>query len=344
MKINKLNFIKKVYTVCLAFLSFFGLNESKAQDFQFSQYHESPLYLNPAFTGLGKMHRIAINSRIQWPNLPKAYLTNAISYDYNLDHLSSGFGLMLTRDVAGSGNLGNTNASFLYSYRVAIGKKLVLSTGLQFAYNFTGLNQNGLTLGDQLLDNRGVSFDSELDNIHKIQYFDFSGGMLAYSEMLWGGFALQHMTEPEVSLIGDSNPLLMKLSIHGGIRIPLYRGPKKMDNISSIAPSFVYKRQGSNDQLDVGFNWHYDPISAGLWYRGVPFKKTNPNEQLYDRDALIFKFGLLFPDFQVGYSYDFTLSELGGASGGAHEISIIFDFEAQLKKKRKKQFIPCPTF
>src|SRR5690554_623412 len=98
MKINQLSFLKKVHTAFLVILLFVGLNKGNAQDFQFSQYHESPLYLNPAFTGLGKMHRIAINSRIQWPNLPKAYLTNALSYDYNLDHLSSGFGLMLTRD------------------------------------------------------------------------------------------------------------------------------------------------------------------------------------------------------------------------------------------------------
>ncbi|WP_375577586.1 type IX secretion system membrane protein PorP/SprF [Marivirga tractuosa] len=329
---------------CLLCFIFLFEKEVKAQDFQFSQYHESPLYLNPAFTGLGKMHRVALNSRVQWPSLPKAYVSNALSYDYNLDYLSSGFGLMLTRDVAGSGSLGNTNASFLYSYRVALGDQLVLSTGLQFAYNFTGLNQNGLTLGDQLLDNRAVSFDSELSNIQNIQFFDFSGGMLLYSKMLWGGFALHHLTQPEMSLIGDSNPLNMKISVHGGVRIPLYRGPKKLDNISSIAPSFVYKRQGINDQLDVGINWHYDPISAGLWYRGVPFNRTDANESLYDRDALIFKFGLMFPDFQAGYSYDFTISEFGGASGGAHEISIIFDFEAQLKKKRKKEFIPCPTF
>ncbi|MGJ3236959.1 PorP/SprF family type IX secretion system membrane protein [Marivirga sp.] len=344
MNINQIKSLDKLLIVgAMVVLSLLGF-ESKSQDFQFSQYHESPLYLNPAFTGLGKMHRFTLNSRIQWPSLPRAYVTNALAYDYNLDYLSSGFGLMITRDVAGSGNLGNTNASFLYSYRVALGKKLVLSTGLQFAYNFTGLNQNGLTLGDQLLDNRGVSFDNELANIQNIQFFDFSGGMLLYSQMLWGGIALHHLTQPEMSLIGDSNPLNMKISIHGGIRIPLYRGPKKLDHISSIAPSFVYKRQGINDQLDVGFNWHYDPISAGLWYRGVPFKKTEPNEGLYDRDALIFKFGLMFPDFQAGYSYDFTISEFGGASGGAHEISIIFDFEATLKKKRKKEFIPCPTF
>lgn len=336
--------IFKVHVVIVLMFFCFGKNEVKAQDFQFSQYHESPLYLNPAFTGLGKMHRVALNSRIQWPNLPKAFVTNALSYDYNLSFLSSGFGLMLTRDVAGSGNLGNTNASFLYSYRVALGKKLVLSTGLQFAYNFTGLNQNGLTLGDQLLDNRGVSFDSELANIQNIQFFDFSGGMLLYSEKLWAGFALHHLTEPEMSLIGDSNPLSMKISIHGGIRIPLYKGMTHLEKLSSIAPSFIYKRQGINDQLDVGINWHYDPVSAGLWYRGVPLRKSSADRNFYDRDALIFKFGLVFPGFQAGYSYDFTISEFGSASGGAHEISLIFDFEVELRKRRKKEFIPCPTF
>ncbi|HET8860449.1 PorP/SprF family type IX secretion system membrane protein [Marivirga sp.] len=336
--------IDKSLALFLGVSVLFTIHGSQAQDFQFSQYHESPIYLNPAFTGLGKMHRFTFNSRVQWPSLPRAYVTNALAYDYNLDHLSSGFGMMITRDVAGSGNLGNTNASFLYSYRTAIANKLVISTGLQFAYNFTGLNQNGLTLGDQLLDGRSFTFDDELGNVQNIQFFDFSGGMLVYSEKLWGGFALHHITEPEMSLIGDSNPLNMKISIHGGVRIPLYNGPKKMDNISSIAPSFVYKRQGINDQLDLGFNWHYDPISAGLWFRGVPFRRTDANENLYDRDALIFKFGLLFDEFQAGYSYDFTLSEFGAASGGAHEISIIFDFEAQLKKRRKKQYIPCPTF
>ena len=89
-------------------------------------------------------------------------------------------------------------------------------------YNFTGLNQNGLTLGDQLWDNRGVSFDSELANVQNIQFFDFSGGMLLYSQMLWGGVALHHLTQPEFSLIGDSNPFkLLKISIHGGIKNPL---------------------------------------------------------------------------------------------------------------------------
>ncbi len=317
--------------------------ELKAQDFQFSQYYAAPLYLNPAFTGTGKMHRLNVNGRVQWPNLPRAYRTIAVSYDYNLEKLSSGFGILITKDAAGAGNLGNTNAGFLYSYKTAITDNLIIAAGTHFAYNFTGLNSNGLTLGDQLQDDRSVSFDTELTNVQNIRYFDFSAGMLVYSKLFWGGLSFHHITQPNISLVGDENNLPMRISVHTGIRIPLYRGPKEFDNISSIAPSFIYRRQGEFDQLDVGVNWHYNPISAGVWYRGKAFTKSFESN-LYDRDALIFMFGLKFPDFEVGYSYDFTISELGGASGGAHEISIVYDFISKIKKKRKERFLPCPTF
>ncbi|MEQ9166217.1 MAG: type IX secretion system membrane protein PorP/SprF, partial [Fulvivirga sp.] len=64
-------------------------------------------------------------------------------------------------------------------------------------------------------------------------------------------------------------------------------------------------------------------------------------------DALVFSLALLFNAFQVGYSYDFTISELSTAAGGAHEISLIYEFVAKPFRrgvKRKNKLIPCPTF
>ena len=52
-----------------------------AQDPQFSQYYQSPLYLNPGFTGITPQQRATFNHRIQWPNLPQAFSTFAASYD-----------------------------------------------------------------------------------------------------------------------------------------------------------------------------------------------------------------------------------------------------------------------
>src|SRR4051794_27402668 len=73
-----------------------------AQDPQFSQYYQSPLYLNPGFTGITPQQRAVFNNRIQWPNLPQAYTTFAASYDIWVDELRSGFGIIAMTDKMGS--------------------------------------------------------------------------------------------------------------------------------------------------------------------------------------------------------------------------------------------------
>ena len=45
---------------------------------------------------------------------------------------------------------------------------------------------------------------------------------------------------------------------------------------------------------------------------------------------------------RAGYSYDFTISRLVTNTGGAHEVSLIYKFDIEQKKKFKP--IPCPEF
>jgi hypothetical protein len=103
--------------------------------------------------------------------------------------------------------------------------------------------------------------------------------------------------------------------------------------------------QGPISQLDLGINYHIDPVSIGLWYRGKPFQKTMIGS--INQDALIFTMGLYLKNLNIGYSYDFNVSGLSTTTGGAHEISLIYEFAAkpiarQVKKTNK--LIPCPTF
>jgi hypothetical protein len=101
----------------------------------------------------------------------------------------------------------------------------------------------------------------------------------------------------------------------------------------------------SFSQLDLGVNYHIDPVSVGLWYRGKPFEKTVVNS--IAQDALILTLGLYFKQLSVGYSYDFTISEMETASGGAHEISLVWEFSSKpsnRSSKKKYKLIPCPTF
>jgi hypothetical protein len=91
-------------------------------------------------------------------------------------------------------------------------------------------------------------------------------------------------------------------------------------------------------------------------YRGIPLMKhestppagaSQANEILNpSADALVFLLGLQISAFQFAYSYDFTVSSFSNQSGGAHEISLIWEFEIPTKKrvKRKTKSIPCPAF
>lgn len=323
------------------------LGEIQAQDAQFSQFYAMPLYLNPGFTGTAPQHRLNTIHRVQWPNLPKAFNTTALSYDYNMRRLNSGFGLMMLRDQAGSGGLTTTNLGGFYAYKIQLERGWVISPGLQFSYTMRNLDFSKLTFHDQLAFKSGSlpgTNDPDVRKMQGIGYFDFGTGLLVYNKLAWMGASVYHMNEPNQSFTQNIDRVPAKYSAHGGVRIPLYNGPMERERVSSLAPSFIYKKQGRFQQLDVGMHFHYNPIMAGFWYRGVPLVENDfdyPNQ-----DAVSFLFGLRFDEFDVGYSYDFTISSMGPSSGGAHEITLMYQFNsAQSRKvKRKEKFIPCPTF
>jgi type IX secretion system PorP/SprF family membrane protein len=317
---------------------------AQAQDPQFSQYYMAPLYLNPGFTGITPQQRLAINHRIQWPNLPQAFATYSASYDIFVDELRSGFGILATTDQMGSAGWRTTTVGLNYSYKVKLNDKIVFSPGLYFGYGINGLDRSKLRLGDGL-EYDGISLDPGLQKLGNQQYFDFGSGFLFYSRTLWLGAAFAHMNSPNLSILNDVSRLDMKTTIHGGARLTLTSGPREQDRASYITPSFIFRKQGSITQLDFGLNYHVDPISVGVWYRGKPFE-TNYIGTV-NQDALILTLGMYLKTLTIGYSYDFSISKLSTTSGGAHEIAIVYEFVAKpINKgvKKRNRLIPCPTF
>jgi len=321
---------------------------TRAQDPEFSQYYAAPLYLNPAFTGTTNDHRFIANYRNQWPNIARGYVTAAVSYDYNMQGLNSGIGFMATMDQASTAGMKSSQFNFLYSYRVVVDNKWVIASGLSFGYAFRSIDFNKLIFGDQLqFDSQAQvpSDDPALYNLGMSSYFDFNAGMLAYNKLFWIGFAASHLNKPNRSLLNQEATLPIKATVHGGIRIPLNHSPLKPNHIAVLAPSFVYKRQGEFDQLDVGAHFLYEPIVVGLWYRGIPIKQEVADNM--SRDAVVVILGFQLPKFEIMYSYDFTVSNLGSISGGTHEIALKYKLEIVRSNRNTRnhhKLIPCPTF
>ena len=338
--------------ILIVFLGIMAVR-ANAQDIQFSQYYQAPLFLNPGFTGITPQQRVVINHRVQWPNLPQAYATYAASYDIFVEELRSGFGMLLTTDKMGSAGWQTSTFNVLYSFKVRLTEKLVFSPGLVFGYGTHGIDQSKLRLGDGLefeRDGEYYSVDPEQGKLGKQNYFDVGAGFLFYSRSLWLGAAFHHMNKPNLSLLGDVSRLPIKTTIHGGARLNLSGGgpARNIVRMSYLTPSFIIRTQGpSFSQMDVGVNYHIDPVSVGVWYRGKPVLFDKSVIGGIQQDALILSMGLYFKSFNIGYSYDFTISEMQTASGGAHEISFIYEFQskpASRSVKKKYRLIPCPTF
>lgn len=312
------------------------------QDPYYSQYYSAPMHLNPAFAGSSDSHRFIANHRRQWPSIPNSYSTFSFSYDFLAHDVNSGFGLLASTDKAGTAGLNSSTVGFLYSYKIRMGG-WILAPGLNMSWGSRSLNFNKLVFGDQLAIS-GPTRDEALGKFEGVDFMDFSAGLLIYNKELWIGYSVHHLNEPNLSLMNEVSILPQKHSIHGGITIPLYYGPFKKDRISTLAPSFVYRTQGPFDQLDLGLYYIYQPIAIGVWYRGIPVRQSIYDNVNHDAVAVIF--GLRFDAFQVGYSYDVTISDLHASSGGAHELSLIYEFVRSGKMKRTKpqKYIPCPVF
>ena len=313
-----------------------------AQDPQLSQFYAAPLYLNPALTGNTFQDRIGLNYRLQWPAIGPGYKTYALTYDHRSADMNSGFGGMLMRDQSGSNGLSFTQAAFSYSYEARINRRQAIRGGLRAGYTMRSFDKSSLLFADQVIrDNAPTSLEPMM--IENVSYFDFSAGLLYYTEQFWLGVSTNHLNKPQETFFMDGDAELpIRTSVHGGYRFAIdNRSFRNSETKMTIAAH--YKAQDKWDQLDIGAYIDHKPITFGMWYRGLPgvkaYKPGYPND-----DAVILMFGYETPyQLRMVYSYDVTVSKMTMKSGGAHEVSLIYEWPKH-NKNRKYRAVPCPKF
>lgn len=325
-----------------------------AQDAQYSQYYNAPTYLNPAFAGTGANTRGIVNYRSQWPGVSSStpFSTYSVSLDHQIEPYNSGVGLLITRDRIGN-NMSVTDVGLLYSYQVDFNEKLSFRPGLQASIVNRNTDYSQLVFGDQLNvnGNTGTATNDELFSTTPINklYPDFAAGGLFFSNLFWVGASAHHLSTPNIASNNISTPsnLPMKLSFQAGMRISLEsskvkQGYKTISRERSIFPSINFKKQGNFNQLDIGGYAILEPMMFGITYRGIPFQSY---EGFVNNESLIFMLGTHFYGFSFAYSFDIVLSQLTLAnSGGAHEISLMYEWDIPYPKSKKQRPLPCPRF
>lgn len=332
----------------LLYFVLFSCTLVKAQDLQYSQFYASPLHVNPAFTGATLEHRLSSNYRLQWPKIGGKFKNYNLSYDYNANDINTGFGFIANREEIGNYGLVTTTLALSVAHRIQIKRKLFLMAGAKFGFGFRKIDYSKLLFNDQLETGNSVSGDQYNFANQNVTYPDLSAGLLLYSPKYWFGFSANHLNQPDQSLLkGDrKSQLSIKYSMQGGYVFALNGSSAEARDINKLTAAFQYKSQDKYDQFDLGFYYSYDPIVIGLWYRGLPiikdYEKNYPNNE-----AIIALVGYNIPSFdlRIGYSYDITISNLIGNTGGAHEITMVYEVASCKKRLRKRKFIiPCAKF
>lgn len=321
----------RLLIVGIALLSLvFKSHEASAQDPEFTQFYANQLYLNPAFAGTKRCPRIAINYRNQWPGISGTFITTGASYDQHVESLSGGLGLMVTNDQAAN-TLKTTRVSAIYSYQLKVNRKFSVRAGVEATFFQKSLDWSKLTFGDMIDDRRGFVYQTgDVPRGGSRSGIDVSAGILGFSDVFFFGFAAHHLTEPDESLIKGASKLPMKLTGHAGAIIPIAgQASKYQEDDALISPNILFRQQEKFTQLNMGVYIKKGPLVGGVWYR--------------NKDAFITLVGLQTEAFNIGYSYDLTVSKLSVVTGGAHEISMVINFKCK-PKRRTFRTISCPSF
>lgn len=326
-------------TLAIISLLFIALH-NKAQDPTFSQFFNIPQYSNPAYSGIDNGVKAGISYRNQWRSLSGQFNTGLAFTDMSIRRIRAGLGLLLLSDR--TGNKGYNTNSVMFNLQKLIKlqdseKRLVVAYfGMQLGMAQKKLDWNHLIFSDQLDPTLGLVDPSSANvpqNLAK-SYADLGSGFLLryknrktefYSAL---GGAVLHLNKPNQSFYGTDSKLPIKWNIHYIAKIPLkYLGIERVKR-TFLSPFAFVEKQGYSEQIDLGLKFQKEFFYAGASYR---FKRMNLVGKKVD--ALVFHLGLtdfIFDNkyrWQLGYSYDATISRLKTATSGTHEISLTLEFD-----------------
>ena len=299
------------------------------QDAQYTQFMYNKLPQNAAYTGAREVLSIRALYRNQWSGnknggIAGAPQTTSISIHspFKNEHFAMGF--WYVNDRLGPEHKNQFDVT--YAYRINLGKRVKLSLGLNAGLLWYKSNVTSLTplnTVDPVLT----------ENISRVLP-DVGAGLYLYHPNFYFGASVPNFIKGDLFNKGSN----MSESSRRPHLVLMAGGAIPAGKVLYIRPQIQYRYLGdavTNIPHTLDFNLSfllYNRVNVGFQYR-TTFK--NKFEQIKYENSDSFDFMIeAWPTKQlmIGYSYDYSLTELANYNRGGHEIIIGYDFA--LEKKR----------
>jgi len=337
---------KKLRLGLTGLLIFFFI-DMKGQDPQFSQFFNCPIYYNPATAGMSEDLRILSTYRNLWSKIPGDLSTSFVSVDYLWPGTNNGLGLLVLNNNEGLHRIRTSRIELIYAYRVIREEDVMLQLGMSvFSINLRDFHNRDLIFSDQLDPIGGVVRQSAFvnDEVEPVIYPDWNAGMVYRQNFNWRhhritptiGFSASHILRPNISFVNNVVRLPVKYVVNANLLTPVIFNNFKVPSESKIAylnPGFVYEYQKPFQTFTLGAGFNVEPLRFGIWFRNRNFF----SDDVYKINSLIIHLGCvtsIFSDHNliIDYTYDSTTSKLEFTSGGAHEITLVYNIPLPEKK------------
>lgn len=357
-------------------LLYFGLfsNFLFAQDLQFSQFFQLPSVVNPAYVSVPSGAQIKLAHRKQWGQVQSGFnglladasirLANAgRQYPNKSIQTGLGMGIQVLQSKEPTFGYKEQEAAAQIGAFVGDAERITLHAGLCGTLGRRSVNFDQLVFSGQLDPVFGISNPSNFNAPanHLVETFTVGAGLAVRGQLSgkkvdvpYGlGLAIRQLAgSRDVSFLGNPSALLARvICIHGSISVPMNR---EFRSISAwyLSPMFRYDWAGYDSwKMPLGRGM------AGLMMQRdfvrfgglLAFNRRPDSGQ--NTSSLLMVLGGDIPvggnKIQITYNYEAPLKGLGlGASGGAHELSAVFDFPGTVlfSGKSKKRQTRCYQF
>jgi type IX secretion system PorP/SprF family membrane protein len=286
------------------------------QEPMLSQYMFNGLFLNPAYAGSHDNFSATLLGRKQWAGFNGAPNTVIASVDGPLLDHKMGLGLILSNDQIGV--TCQTDVYANYSYHIKTSDFGHLAFGLK-----AGFSQYTARLSDlKYWDAEDVVF---MGNRNSAWLMKAGFGMYYYTPRFYAGLSIPSLLayDPQRNFSFDVNQ-------SSQVRKHYYLTSGYIFNLSPdfmLKPSVLLKYETAAPlQADINLNLLY----KNRFWLGASYRTGDAVVIIAEVQAT--------KRFRIGYSYDWTLSEMNNYSSGTHEVMIGYEFGKDLMKIKTPRY------